>query len=128
MKLLHWLKLSCLSLVFVVASFSHAQLFNNNSAQIDTIQFHQLPKEAQHVIGLIQQGGPFPYPKDGSTFGNYEKRLPKQARGYYREYTVRTPGLSHRGARRIVSGGKTPNDYYYTDDHYQSFRLIQMKK
>jgi ribonuclease T1 len=128
MKLFHWLKLSFLSLAFILLPLAQAQLFDNSAARLETIHFQQLPKEAQQVISLIQQGGPFPYPKDGSTFGNYEKRLPKQARGYYREYTVRTPGISHRGARRIVTGGQAPTDYYYTDDHYRSFRLVQLKK
>jgi ribonuclease T1 len=131
MKFLHWLKLSLLCLVLTSTSLVNAQLFShprNDAAQLEKIAYQTLPIEAQQVINLIQQGGPFPYPKDGSTFGNYEKRLPKQARGYYREYTVRTPGISHRGARRIVTGGQAPTDYYYTDDHYQSFRLVQLKK
>jgi ribonuclease T1 len=131
MKFLNWLKLSLLCFVFTSVSLVNAQLFSspqNDAAQIEKIAFQTLPIEAQQVINLIQQGGPFPYPKDGSTFGNYEKRLPKQARGYYREYTVRTPGIRHRGARRIVTGGQAPTDYYYTDDHYQSFRLVQFKK
>ncbi len=81
-----------------------------------------LPAEAQQTIRLIQQGGPFPHTQDGTTFFNREGRLPQQARGYYREYTVRTPGLNHRGARRIVTGGQPPDVWYYTDDHYDSFR------
>ena len=75
----------------------------------------------------IRQGGPFRYEKDGTVFGNRERQLPGQRRGYYREYTVPTPGLSHRGARRIVCGGKqprSPDACYYTEDHYSSFRLI----
>jgi ribonuclease T1 len=76
---------------------------------------------------LIKQGGPFPYPKDGAVFGNYEKILPIQKRGYYREYTVRTPGANNRGARRIIAGGKPAisGEYYYTADHYATFRRIQ---
>jgi guanyl-specific ribonuclease Sa len=81
-----------------------------------------LPHEARQTLALIANGGPFPYPQDDSVFGNREGRLPKQPRGYYREYTVQTPGLSHRGARRIITGGRPPAVYYYTDDHYESFR------
>jgi len=85
-----------------------------------------LPSEAQDTLALIAGGGPFPHPQDGSVFGNREKRLPTKPRGYYREYTVDTPGLSHRGARRIITGGKPPEMYYYTDDHYDSFRSFQV--
>jgi len=83
----------------------------------------QLPAEARNTIALIRKGGPFPYERDGVVFGNFEKRLPAQARGYYREYTVRTPGVQSRGARRIVAG--RGGELYYTDDHYQSFRRIR---
>lgn len=81
-----------------------------------------LPREARQTLVLIARGGPFPYPQDDGVFGNREGHLPKQPRGYYREYTVQTPGLSHRGARRIITGGRPPAVYYYTDDHYDSFR------
>ena len=81
-----------------------------------------LPPEAHATIALIQRGGPFPHRQDGSVFGNREGLLPRQPRGWYHEYTVDTPGLSHRGARRIVTGGNPPRDWYYTDDHYCSFR------
>ena len=86
-----------------------------------------LPPEGQTTYRLIHQGGPFPYEKDGSVFGNRERQLPRQARGYYREYTVRTPGARDRGARRIVCGGEVPVKpaaCYYTADHYASFRVI----
>jgi len=86
-----------------------------------------LPAQGQLTYRLILQGGPFPYEKDGSVFGNRERQLPRQARGYYREYTVRTPGASDRGARRIVCGGEVPrlpDACYYTADHYASFRVI----
>ena len=92
----------------------------------------ELPPEARQTLKLIQQGGPCPFPhKDGSTFGNFEKRLPPQKRGYYREYTVPTPGARDRGARRIIAGeGRerdvaTSGEYYYSDDHYRSFRRIR---
>lgn len=81
-----------------------------------------LPPEAGDTIVLIQRGGPFPYRQDGGVFGNREGRLPRQPRGWYREYTVDTPGLQHRGARRIVTGGAPPSQWFYTDDHYDSFR------
>ncbi|MBU5616770.1 cold shock domain-containing protein [Psychrobacter sp. TAE2020] len=84
-------------------------------------------KQIDNTIALIQQGGPYPYPdKDGSTFGNRENRLPAEARGYYREYTVPTPGVSHRGARRIVTGGNPPTVYYLTLDHYDSFSQLEV--
>jgi ribonuclease T1 len=81
-----------------------------------------LPAEARQTLALIKAGGPFPYQKDGSVFGNREGMLPKRERGYYREYTVKTPGAKDRGARRIVAG--RGGEYYYTDDHYRSFRRI----
>ena len=86
-----------------------------------------LPPQGQDVMNQIRQGGPFRYEKDGSVFGNRERLLPGEKRGYYREYTVPTPGLNHRGARRIVCGGfkpRTPEACYYTEDHYSSFRLV----
>ena len=85
-----------------------------------------LPAEAQQTLKLIDQGGPYPYSRDGVVFGNFEKILPQQARGYYHEYTVKTPGESDRGARRIVTGKN--GERYYTDDHYKSFRRIEVGK
>ncbi|AXG97833.1 ribonuclease domain-containing protein [Deinococcus wulumuqiensis] len=88
----------------------------------------QLPREGQQMLTLIGKGGPFRYSKDGVTFGNREGLLPRQARGYYREYTVKTPGESDRGARRIVCGGQpvtSTAECYYTADHYASFRRIR---
>jgi ribonuclease T1 len=81
-----------------------------------------LPAEAQQTLVLIRSGGPFPYARDGVEFRNREGLLPKRGRGYYREYTVKTPGAKDRGARRIVAG--QAGEYYYTDDHYRSFRRI----
>lgn len=83
-----------------------------------------LPPEALTTLTLIERGGPFPYRKDGTTFHNRERLLPQKPRGYYREYTVPTPGERTRGARRIVTGGTPPEIYYYTADHYRSFRRI----
>lgn len=83
--------------------------------------------QIDNTIALIQQGGPYPYPaKDGTTFYNRESLLPAQSNGYYREYTVPTPGVSHRGARRIVTGGNPPTIYYLTVDHYDSFSQLQV--
>ena len=83
----------------------------------------ELPPEARSTLVLIKKGGPFPYRNDGMTFGNRERRLPQREHGYYREYTVPTPGARDRGARRIVAGRNA--EYYYTDDHYDSFRRIR---
>ncbi len=97
------------------------------TTSLPVIAYNRLPAEAQQTIVLIQKGGPFPYPqKDGTVFGNFERRLPKAARGYYREYTVPTPGVRHRGARRIITG--SPQEYYYTGDHYKSFALVQSSR
>lgn len=84
-----------------------------------------LPPEALDTLALIRRGGPYPYRKDGSAFHNRERLLPAAARGYYREYTVPTPGSPDRGARRIVTGGDPPVVFYYTADHYRSFRRIE---
>lgn len=86
-----------------------------------------LPPEATAMLQTIQRGGPYRYPRDGVVFQNREGRLPAQTRGYYREYTVPTPGAADRGARRIVTGGDPPRIYYYTDDHYRTFREIQVR-
>ena len=83
-----------------------------------------LPAEAIDTLALIKRGGPFPYRKDGTVFQNREKRLPGKPRGYYREYTVPTPGERTRGARRIVAGGQPPVVFYYTADHYRSFTRL----
>jgi len=90
---------------------------------IPDIAARELPSEARATLALIDRGGPFPYDRDGIVFRNFEKRLPLHERGYYREYTVRTPGVNHRGARRVVAGGG--GELYYTDDHYQSFKRIR---
>lgn len=92
-----------------------------------TVSLTALPPEAQATERLIRAGGPFPYPKDGGVFGNRERQLPAQRRGFYREYTVSTPGAKNRAAKRIVCGGyqvTTPQTCYYTDDHYATFRRI----
>ena len=98
---------------------------------IGDVALADLPREARDPLGLSRQGGPFPYRKDGSAFGNREGHLPRRHRGYYTEYTVRTPRERDRGARRIVAGQgdtgdpATSGEYYYTDDHYNTFRRIR---
>ena len=86
------------------------------------IAVQKLPSEARQTLALIEKDGPFPYSRDGAVFGNREGLLPKRERGYYREYTVKTPGARDRGARRIVAG--RGGELYYSDDHYRSFRRI----
>ena len=94
--------------------------------QLPTISLAALPAPGVETYRSIQVGGPFPFEKDGVVFGNRERILPLQKRGYYREYTVKTPGSRNRGAKRIVCGGPatTPDACYYTADHYASFRMI----
>ena len=121
------------ALAGIIGSSQFVQAREYPSRQnVGTVARSALPREAQQTLSLIQQGGPFPYPhKDGSVFGNFERILPLQARGYYREYTVPTPGRRDRGARRIVAGAGQNNDvrssseYYYTGDHYRSFNRIR---
>ncbi len=97
-----------------------------DSSEVGSIALSALPQQGQDTQRLIRQGGPFPFDKDGVVFGNRERFLPMQKRGYYREYTVRTPGSRGRGARRIVCGGPatTPDACFYSADHYASFRQI----
>ena len=100
---------------------------SSGPASVATIPYQSLPAEARQVERAVRQGGPFRYDKDGMVFGNREKLLPARARGYYREYTVDTPGVHNRGARRIVCGGTQPTQpqaCYYTSDHYTSFSRI----
>jgi ribonuclease T1 len=95
--------------------------------QVGVVEAVQLPPQGRSMLTLIHEGGPFRYDKDGTVFGNRERILPASQRGFYREYTVRTPGERSRGARRIVCGGfkpAAPDACYYTDDHYASFRRI----
>lgn len=103
----------------------------HRSAVADSVSLSDLPVEGQKTYRLILAGGPFQYEKDGVVFGNRERLLPRQARGYYREYTVRTPGAHDRGAKRIVCGGWTPSQpeaCYYSNDHYANFRQIVNSK
>ena len=110
---------------FFIALLLSFPVFAREPAPLEPIAVAALPPEARQTLASIEQGGPFPYPKDGVVFGNYEKMLPPQKRGYYREYTVKTPYARNRGARRIIAGGEPPYQYFYTGDHYASFRRIQ---
>ena len=92
-------------------------------AGVNEISIAALPREAQQTLQSIKRGGPFPFERDGVVFGNYERLLPPRSRGYYHEYTVPTPGVKSRGARRIISG--KDREYYYSDDHYRSFKRIR---
>jgi guanyl-specific ribonuclease Sa len=98
--------------------------FARNSS-FGTISSSELPQEARVTLRLIHNGGPYPHRQDDGVFGNREHLLPAQPRGYYHEYTVETPGAGNRGARRIITGDKPPREFYYTDDHYRSFRRIK---
>ncbi|MFG2903170.1 ribonuclease domain-containing protein [Streptomyces zaomyceticus] len=89
---------------------------------LPTVRAADLPPEARRTLALIARGGPYPYAKDGAVFSNFERILPRKERGHYREYTVKTPGESDRGARRIVTGRN--GEIYWTDDHYESFREV----
>lgn len=97
-------------------------------SQPESISVSELPAQAVRTLELIRAGGPFPYAKDGTVFGNREQHLPRQARGFYTEYTVKTPGTRSRGARRIIAGGDPASasaQFWYTEDHYRSFRQIR---
>jgi ribonuclease T1 len=114
-------------ILFLVALLLSFTVFAKEASSIATVALADLPGEARETLMLIKQGGPFPYPKDGAVFGNYEGVLPKQKRGYYQEFTVKTPKEHNRGARRIIVGG-TPmasKEHYYTDDHYATFKRIR---
>ena len=134
-----WIRLAALLLVlFVAADWWSGRLPGDGSATSEpgeappaaTVESSRypsfLPPEAVTTLELIERGGPFPYDRDGTVFQNRERRLPDQPRGFYREYTVETPGSPDRGSRRIVTGGNPPEVYYYTDDHYRSFRRVEI--
>ncbi|MGN6153088.1 MAG: ribonuclease domain-containing protein [Lysobacteraceae bacterium] len=103
-----------------------AQGAARDEARIDVAYPDFLPPEAVDTLRLIARGGPYPHRQDDATFGNRERRLPPRPRGYYREYTVETPGSRDRGARRIIAGGQPPTEFFYTDDHYRSFRRFTL--
>ncbi|WP_295003375.1 ribonuclease domain-containing protein [uncultured Dechloromonas sp.] len=114
-----WLRFLLVLWLAVGSAFA----FSRDDAAIDPVAVAELPREARQTLALIKDGGPFPYDRDGIVFGNFEKRLPLQARGYYREYTVKSPWRRDRGPRRIIAGER--GEYFYTDDHYRTFRRIK---
>lgn len=129
MKLISKQSLALLGAVVVVSLIIAANFAGARDSDMkpskpgdQTIAVAELPLEGQATLQLIKNGGPFPYRKDGSTFGNRERHLPRQQYGYYKEYTVKTPGANNRGARRIVAG--RVGEYYYTRDHYNTFQRI----
>ena len=114
------------------AGFATARDASPQITDLPQIRATDLPKEGRDTLKLIRTGGPFPYGKDGSIFSNREQRLPRQPRGFYHEFTVKTPHSRDRGARRIICGGKVAKQQaqvletcYYTDDHYASFKKIK---
>ncbi|MFE9353691.1 ribonuclease domain-containing protein [Streptomyces olivaceoviridis] len=118
--------LVCLAVLLTGCSSASSGLVSQASPAwargMATVQESRLPAEARGTLALIDKGGPFPYAKDGTVFGNFERLLPEHRRGYYHEYTVPTPGSHDRGARRIVTG--QGGEFYYSDDHYESFRAV----
>jgi ribonuclease T1 len=120
----------CFARLFVAATLFAIAALASAASPAKEIALAELPVEARQTLELIRKGGNFPYRQDGAVFGNRERHLPQQARGYYREYTVKTPGSRDRGARRIVAGAgqtgdvRSSGEYWYTDDHYNSFRRI----
>jgi len=128
-----WLALRATLLAAALVAVVGAATARESAAPgvVGEVAVSDLPPQARETLALIKKGGPFPYRKDGTVFQNREKRLPIRPRGYYREYTVRTPGSRDRGARRIVAGSgaggdpATSGEYYYTADHYETFRRIR---
>jgi ribonuclease T1 len=126
MPRLRWVteKLSCVLAALLLALAATAGCAGDESSgAMREVALSRLPPEAAETLALIRAGGPFPYARDGTTFFNREGLLPKAPRGHYREYTVKTPGSRDRGARRIVASRR--GEFYYTGDHYRSFRRIR---
>ena len=120
---------SVLAFIVSATGLVHGPAMSRETAResAGVVALEELPAEARRTHRLILAGGPFPYRKDGTVFGNRERQLPSKPRGYYKEYTVETPGAANRGARRIVCGGQRavePDACFYTADHYASFRRI----
>ena len=118
--------------VLGTVGFASARDTSPRANDLSQVRASELPTEARHTLGMIRKGGPYPYAKDASIFSNRERILPKQPRGFYREFTVKTPQSRDRGARRIVCGGTVAKQQaqvletcYYTDDHYASFKKIK---
>ena len=120
--ILRLLWIALVALLWLPMASQGSQPTQNGQLSLPAIALANLPIEARDTLHAIKQGGPFVYPRDGVVFKNYERILPKHPHGYYREYTVKTPGARNRGARRIISGEL--NEYYYTADHYKTFKRI----
>lgn len=105
------------------ASANAADTYPYSAASIGSVCYGELPSQAHTTLDLIDQGGPYPHDQDGTVFDNRESVLPEQSTGYYHEYTVETPGSPTRGAKRIVTGEETKEDYY-TADHYATFDRV----
>ena len=120
-----FLRLLAVLLAFAAPGAEARDFLDWGNRESSTIAESRLPPEARETLALIRQGGPYPYRRDGIAFQNRENLLPEARRGFYREYTVPTPGSRDRGARRIVTGGNPPSVFYYSNDHYRSFRRIQ---
>lgn len=120
--MLRWLVLLLCGVLLLPAPLTAAAP-DRAENRIQVIAIADLPPEAHATLARIKKGGPFPYQRDGVVFHNFERRLPVRKRGYYREYTVPTPGARDRGARRIVAGRN--GEFHYTGDHYRTFRRIQ---
>ncbi len=116
-------KLAAVAIGLLVAAFSSVAMGREPNLSPRIVASTDLPREAHQTLERIKTGGPFPYQKDGIVFGNFERRLPPHERGYYHEYTVPTPKARDRGARRIIAG--RAGEFYYTDDHYNSFKRIR---
>jgi ribonuclease T1 len=117
-----------LRLLLALLLLGGAAIARDGAPALRDIAYSALPPEARQTIELIRRGGPYPYARDGVVFGNYEQLLPARPRGYYREYTVPTPGAANRGARRIIAGGRPAGpdgEIYYTGDHYRSFQRVR---
>ena len=133
MKLLwRWIVCCCTFSLIGAAGFALARDAAPQISDLPQIRATDLPKEGRETLKLIRTGGPFPYAKDGSIFSNREQRLPRHPRGFYREFTVKTPHSHDRGARRIICGGNAAKQQaqvletcYYTDNHYASFKKIK---
>ena len=122
-----WLSAPQWLMLFAMAVLALTQACTARTVEHGWVAIDELPPEAGETLARIRSGGPFRYDKDGTVFFNREGLLPRRPRGYYTEYTVRTPGARDRGARRIVAGGdpRSSGEYYYTGDHYRSFRRIR---
>ncbi len=121
-----------IALIALVAALALGYAINavrgehHTGLQSGTVALSSLPAQAGDTVHLIEAGGPFPFPQDGVVFNNAERRLPDEPRGYYREYTVPTPGSADRGARRIITGKN--GEFYYTPDHYETFHRVDVTR